>query len=442
MGDRGSSRAFFAGAELDYMDMKLAPTGTLINLILAIGISVATVLLGAAALETVTDGAYRYRKKIRKYGPSSKLQDRRSGTNMASLEKGKLRDMNDFSCEPCGRSLTVQDIAVSFHYALFDTSNNMLARKAFKSMPLLLIYNGRRSEYITKMRVILISYFMHLFDRTIFNVSLCVEACRAIQMLCVIQSGQLAHNYNSTLLDAGAIEAVSAVLHIHMPTGSDNFLNISLVTRGISRFDENVKRHIFEFLYCSDENAVVAELSCSVLGRLCNHTDITRDYSSVLNAIVLALAAHVANDQVAIQAFSAIFNCRLVKLSSHITDKTAGSLYNSLIASLVLYKTDSKIVIMCCQIITDLFDRTLKLISTQICDAIVICMRAQSHTKNIRGGVFDTLCDTALYISKNNENITEKIQDLNFYGIIGEYDSSLSLTRFTELQQLQKKFVL
>lgn len=426
------------------MDIRFASTGKFLNPILVIGFSVAALLLGtgftAAAFENLIDGFFSTRSGIK----ATHSPERPTRKRKAIGDGGRFTDMLDISLEPCERSLTVQDIASSFHCALFNTSNDVLAHKAFKSLPLILIYNGRRSVYITNMRVILINYFMNLFDRSIFNISLCVEACRAIQILSVIQSGPLTHNYNVMLSDAGAIETVTDALQIHMPTGSDCFLNVTLVTRGIRYLDENVKRYIYDFLYSSLENAVIAELSCSVLGRLCNNTDITRDYTSVLNSIILALAAHVTNSVVAIQAFTTIFNCRLVKLSLDICEKSSNSLHNSIVTALVLYKSDPRIVIMCCQIISDLIDRKLKVNNTNIGEAIVEALKSHSGTSNIRGGVFETLCQTALIISKNNKKMTEKIQSLKIHEIILERGDSLSLslspTRALELHLLQKKF--
>ena len=420
------------------MDIKLVQTGKIINLILVIGFSVAALFLGTAAFETISDGFFAFRRDRKQ--PSS--QGRRSRRGIAVWD-GRHPEVSDTSTQPCGRSLTVQDIASSFHNALYDASNKPLAYKAFKSMPLLLIYNGRRSEYITKMRVILINYFMSLFDRTIYNASLCVEACRAIQILCVVQSGPLAHNYNLMLGDAGAIDAVTDVLQIHMPTGSDCFLNVTLVTRNIRYLDENVKRHIFNFLYSSHENASVAELSCSVLGRLCNHCDATKDYTSVLNAIILALAAHVTNFEVAMQAFSTIYNCRLVKLAVWISDKATISLFNSIITALPLYKTDPRIVIMCCQIVNDLLDRKLMVNNLNICDSIVTCMRSNTASRSIRGGVFDILCDAAYNLSKNNKNILIKMESLNIpvlFDVGSENYNSLSPERIWELHEMKIKF--
>ena len=427
-----------------HMDIRFSPAGKFLNPILVIGFSVAAILLGtgfsAAALENLIGGFFSTKKINRVTHPVERSTRKRK----AIWDGGRYTDMLDIPTAPCERSLTVQDIACSFHCALFNTSNNVLAHKAFKSLPLILIYNGRRSAYITNMRVILINYFMNLFDRSIFNVSLCVEACRAIQMLSVIQSGPLAHNYNVMLSDAGAIETVTDALQIHMPTGSDCFLNVTLVTRGIRYLDENIKRYIFDFLYSSLENAVVAELSCSVLGRLCNNTDITRDYTGVLNSIILALAAHVTNDVVAIPAFTTIFNCRLVKLSLDICEKSSNSLHNSIITALVLYESDPRIVIMCCHIVTELCDRKLKVNNTEMGEAIAGALRSQIGTSNIRGGAFDTLCQAALIISKNNERMTVKIKSLKIHEIIGQCGDSLSLllspTRAMELYLLQKKF--
>jgi hypothetical protein len=95
---------------------------------------------------------------------------------------------------------------------------------------------------------------------------------------------------------------------------------------------------------------------------------------------------------------------------------------------------------MCCQIINDLLDRKLRASKTDICEAIILALKAHSSSRSIRGGVFDTLCETAIHLSKSNNKNFEKFKSLHVRKIIGEYDNSLSPERISELYMMQIKF--
>ena len=426
------------------MDIKLLQTGKIINYILVIGLSVVALFLGTtAAFSRVPEpddiDLFPLRRNRNKRTFPDNL-DNNTRNKIVFWDSQTSITIPDIPTEPCGRSLTVQDIASSFHYALYNTSNRLLVRKAFKSLPLLLIYNGRRSEYISKMRIVLVSYFMNILGRTIFNPSLCVEACSAMQILTALQSGPLAHNYNGMLGTAGAIETLVEVLQIHMPTANDFFMDVNLVTRRVANLDGNVKRHIFEYLYSPDENALLAELSCSVLGRLCHNNDAARDYTTVLNGIILALAAHHKNREVALEAFTAIFNCRLIRFSASMGVRYSISLYDSIIKSLNIHKADQQIVAMCCQIIIDLLGRKFKVCDLEICESIVSCMTEYRQNRSIRDGVFDKLCEASIHLSQSNKKMREKFISLKIRSVIGEYDSALSPQRVSELYLIQIKF--
>ena len=417
--------------------------GKVINCILVIGISFAALFLGTTAFswnpKPVNQKIFPLRKSRskRSLSTSPELNVRKK---IASWDPQTSITVPDIPSDPCGRSLTVQDIASSFHSALYNTTNRNLVRKAFKSLPLLLIYNGRRSEYISKMRIVLISYFMNLFDSTIFNPNLCVEACKAMQMLTTLQSGPLAHNYNGMLEGAGAIETLTDVLRIHMPTADDFFMDVSLIARNMPNIDENIKRHIFEYLYSPEENALVAELGCSVLGRLCHNNAPSRDYVPVLEGIIFALAAHWKNADVTLEAFTAIFNCRLVHFSNQICDRSCNSLFDSVTKAFTVHRSQPQIITMGCQIINDLLHRKFTVRTVDICEPIISCMSDYKATRGVYGGIFDILSETAIKLSESNNTLKEVFVSMKIRKIIGDYDSSLSPERISALYLFQIKF--
>ena len=416
--------------------------GKVINCILVIGISFAALFLGTTAFswnpKPINQKIFPLRKSRSKRSLSTTELNVRN--KIASWDPQLSIAVPEIPSDPCGRSLTVQDIASSFHSALYNTTNRNLVKKAFKSLPLLLIYNGRRSEYISKMRIVLISYFMNLFDSTIFNPNLCVEACKAMQMLTTLQSGPLAHNYNGMLEGAGAIETLTDVLRIHMPTADDYFMDISLVAWNMPKVDENIKRHVFEYLYSPEENALVAELGCSVLGRLCRSNAPSRDYVPVLDGIIFALAAHWKHVDVTLEAFTAIFNCRLVHFATQISERSCTSLFDSVTKVFTAHRAHEQIITMGCQIINDLLNRKFRARTLDICEPIISCMSDYKATRNIHGGVFDILSETAIKLSESNDMLKEKFVSMKVRKLIGDYDSSLSPERISELYLFQIKF--
>ena len=436
----GVDDSFSGPTSINQMDIQ---PGKVINCILVIGISFAALFLGTTAFswnpKPVNHKIFPLRKSRSKRSLSTSA-DLNVRKKIASWDPRTSIAVPDIPSDPCGRSLTVQDIASSFHSALYNTSNRNLVRKAFKSLPLLLIYNGRRSEYISKMRIVLISYFMNLFDSTIFNPNLCVEACKAMQMLTTLQSGPLAHNYNGMLEGAGAIETLTDVLRIHMPTADDFFMDVSLIARNMPNVDENIKRHIFEYLYSPEENALVAELGCSVLGRLCHNNNSSRDYVPVLEGIIFALAAHWRNADVILEAFTAIFNCRLVHFATQICDRSCNSLFDSVTKAFTVHRSQSQIITMGCQIINDLLSRKFAIRTIDICEPIISCMSDYKATRSVHGGVFDILSETAIKLSEGNNILKDKFVSMKIRKIIGDYDSSLSPKRISELFLFQIKF--
>lgn len=232
----------------------------------------------------------------------------------------------------------------------------------------------------------------------------------------------MAPDYCQMLGDAGAIETLSCVLQIHIPTADDFLMNVSLVTRKNHKLDGNVRRKIFEFLYWAEEHTTLAELCCRVIGRLFRHDIPSEDNSNVLHGISLALAAHHKNANAALEALTTISTCQLIKTSTTVSSKF---LYDSIAKTLKIHISAAHIVTMCSRVIKDLVTNNFNASNLGLCDAIIACLMEFQNEKNILNGVFGKLCDTANLMSGNDVSIRERFADLNIRQVVGMQDRDM-----------------
>lgn len=422
------------------MDVKVFRDDRLVEYIFAIGFSVAAVILGGTLLMSAPgpsppEDCFPLRRGRHKRSLNDPIQ--KNTKELIDWDDLLINAVADSTGGCSQRVLTVEDIASTFYFALRGDPNRHLVRKAFRSLSLLLVYDGNRSSYTQKMRIVLLSNFTSLFSSTICDSSHCAEACHTMQLLTALQSGPLALNYNEMLGAAGAIETLNDALHIHMPSVDDFFLDVSLVTRRYPNLDENIKRHIFEYLYWTDEHATIAQLCCRLIGRLFKFDVQREDYSGVLDGISLALAAHYKNANVALEALTTIATYKLIDISATVP---SNSLYVSITNALKVHYGEDKIVTMCCRVLNDLMARKFKTSDLSLCEAIIACLLEFRSARIIRNGVFDELCETAVRMSDIDASVRDRFLELKIRQLIGSSATSLSRQRMGELFLQQMKF--
>jgi hypothetical protein len=157
----------------------------------------------------------------------------------------------------------------------------------------------------------------------------------------------------------------------------------------------------------------------------------------VLSGISLALAAHYRDANAALEALTTIATCQFIGISATVP---CNSLYSSITCALKAHCGDNKIVTMCCRVLNDLMTRKLKASDLSLCEAIIACMLEFKGARNIRNGVFDELCDTAVRMSDIDARVKTRFTDLKIRQLIGESATSLSRQRMGELFLTQTRF--